>query len=360
MALISELSANLILLATRPFSLLKLAYLIVMRTALIVTYAWTELITATIIFNLNIILGTITWTFGLISLPAKVVNAFQRERQLEQKLHEMQNKLESLIWDQKELQERFQMVVKEHKMMELLVIELEEEHDMAIAKIEKLETKLQDQINENLQLKEIQGKAYWSSKDQNDTDSEQNIHGSSYNNPVMQCKPSYNRNGISLQDLLMHKDILEIDNKTRNELLKLLKTGNKSGSVTQVKPEMMSKDVVEMRGVLDQRRDIAFSQSLFSAIMSLIVGVTIWEAEDPCMPLVVALFAVVGMSLKSVVQFFSTIKNKPASDAVALLSFNWFILGTLTYPSLPRVAHMLAPILLRAIDQTTSRFGLPP
>ncbi|OIW10751.1 hypothetical protein TanjilG_27697 [Lupinus angustifolius] len=54
----------------------------------------------------------------------------------------MQNKLESLIWDQKELQERFQMVVKEHKMMELLVTELEEEHDMAIAKIEKLQTKV--------------------------------------------------------------------------------------------------------------------------------------------------------------------------------------------------------------------------
>ncbi|OIW10798.1 hypothetical protein TanjilG_27744 [Lupinus angustifolius] len=37
--------------------------------------------------------------------------------------------------------EHFQMVVKEHKMMELLVTELDEEHDMAIAKIEKLETK---------------------------------------------------------------------------------------------------------------------------------------------------------------------------------------------------------------------------
>ncbi|OIW10743.1 hypothetical protein TanjilG_27689 [Lupinus angustifolius] len=134
----------------------------------------------------------------------------------------MQNKLENVIWDQKELEERFQMVVKEHKMMELLVTELEEEHDMAIAIIEKLETK---------------------------------CHYVTY----------------SWNDY---------------------------------------------------------------------VG----KAEDPCMPLVVALFAVVGMSLKSVVQFFSTIKNKPVSDAVALLSFNWFIPGTLTYPSLPRVAHMLAPV----------------
>ncbi|XP_019420460.1 PREDICTED: uncharacterized protein LOC109330652 isoform X4 [Lupinus angustifolius] len=281
-------------------------------------------------------------------------------RELEQKLHQMHYKLESLIWDRKKLQEWFQMAVKECKMMELLFAELEEEHDMAIEKIKKLERKLQDQINENLRLKETQGKAYWCSEDQNDTYSVQNIGDSSYNHPAMQCKSSYNGSEISLQDVLMHKDNWEVDNKTRTEMLKLLKTGPKSGSVPQVKTEMISNDVVKMREVLDQRRDIALSRSLFSAVMSLIVGVTIWEAEDPCMPLVVALFAVVGMSLKSVVQFFSTIKNKPASDVVALLSFNWFILGTLTYPSLPRVAQMLAPLLLRVMDQNMSRFDFSP
>lgn len=215
---------------------------------------------------------------------------------------------------------------------------------------------LRDQTNENLRLKEIQGKAYWSSKYQsNNTDIGQNIDDSSYNHSALQWKPGYNGSGIALQDLLMHKDNWEDESKTRTDLLKLLKTGPTSGSV---KPELITKDVVEMSEVVDQRRDVALSQSLFSAIMSLVVGVTVWEAEDPCMPLVVALFTVVGMSLKSVVQFFSTIKNKPASDAVALLSFNWFILGTLTYPTLPRVARMLAPLLLRLMDQTMTRFGL--
>ncbi|CAL0314231.1 unnamed protein product [Lupinus luteus] len=335
MALISELLATIILFMTRPFSVLRLACLFGIRTAIIVVYTWAELIRSIVSLNLNIILGTITWTLGLISVPARFVNAFRRERQMEEKLHQVQNRLESLIWDQKKLQERFQMAIKECKMMEMLLAELEEEHDMAIAEIEKLEKKLRDQIGENLRLKEIQGKAYWSSKDQNNTDN----------------------SGISLQDLLIHKDAWEDDNKPRTELLKLLKTGPKSGSIPPTKPELISKDVAEMSQVLDQRRDIAISQSLFSAIMSLIVGMTIWEAEDPCMPLVVALFAVVGMSLKSVVQFFFTIKNKPASDAVALLSFNCFILGTLTYPSLPRVARMLAPLLLRHMDRTVTRFG---
>lgn len=204
-------------------------------------------------------------------------------------------------------------------------------------------------MNENLQLKEIQGKGFHS-KDQN-TDNGQNIDDSSYNipNPILSFKSSYSGSGVALQGLLMHKDICEDESKTRTELLKLLKTGPKSGPV--------SKDV-ETIEILDHRRYLALSQSVFSALLSLVVGVTVWEAEDPCMPLVLALFAVVGMSLKSVVQFFSTIRNKPASDAVALLSFNWFILGTLTYPTLPRFARMMAPLMLRFVDQSMSRFGL--
>ena len=80
-------------------------------------------------------------------------------------------------------------------------------------------------------------------------------------------------------------------------------------------------------------------------VLSLLVGMIVWEAEDPCLPLVAALFTVVGMSLGSVIQFFSAIQNKPASDAVALLSFNWFVLGTLTSPSLPRLLRALSPLV---------------
>lgn len=44
--------------------------------------------------------------------------------------------------EKKELEEHFQMVVKERRMVEILLAEIEEEHDMAIAKIEKLEGKV--------------------------------------------------------------------------------------------------------------------------------------------------------------------------------------------------------------------------
>lgn len=62
--------------------------------------------------------------------------------QLERKLHRMQTEMESLEWNQKKLQERFQLAVKECKMMEMLLAELEEEHDLTIAKIENLEGKV--------------------------------------------------------------------------------------------------------------------------------------------------------------------------------------------------------------------------
>ena len=101
--------------------------------------------------------------------------------------------------------------------------------------------------------------------------------------------------------------------------------------------------------IMDERairegREAALSSSLFSVFLSLLVGTIAWQAQDPCIPLVLAVFMVVCLSLITVVQFLWSIGSGPGSDAVALLSFNWFILGTLAYPVLPSVARMVAPI----------------
>lgn len=144
--------------------------------------------------------------------------------------------------------------------------------------------------------------------------------------------------GSFLQELLSEK-------KNVDALLSLSNDSDPNDSKSIMGLEL------ETSEFLDQQREVALKQSLFSAILSFLVGMIVWEAKDPCMPLVVALFTVVGMSLRSVVQFFSTISNKPASDAVALLSLNWFILGTLTYPTLPKVARMLNPILMSLLGR---------
>lgn len=167
---------------------------------------------------------------------------------------------------------------------------------------------------------------------------------------ISSWKSSYNGSGIFLQDPMMSKDTWGDEREPKTKFLNFVKA-----SIQPLNPEIFSRQL-DMNEVLGQRREVAMSQSLFSAVLSLLVGMIIWEAEDPCLPLVVALFTVVGMSLKSVVELFSTIKNKPASDAVALLSFNWFVLGMLTYPALPRIASMLAPLSSRVVDNLVSSF----
>ncbi|KAM4073399.1 hypothetical protein ACB094_10G015400 [Castanea mollissima] len=351
MTLFSELMNTIVILATRPFSLFKLAYLFGMKTVIIIIRTWIELVRAAICFHLNLFWRITMMTVALISLPVRILNALQNERQLELYLHDMQIDLENLLWDNKKLQEHLQTANKERKMMELILAELEEEHDKAIAKIERLEGEFQHLKNENLWQKEIQGKGYWSIRSPDDKGNGQNTSVSdNYGIPygISSLKSSYNASGIFLQDLTMPKDAWGDESKRKTDIINFLKTRSKSSEIIA-----RHSDANE---VLDQCREVALSQSLFSAVLSLLVGMIVWEAEDPCMPLVVALFTVVGISLKSVVQFFFTIKNKPASDAVALLSFNLFILGMLTYPALPRVATLLAPLALRFVDQTVSWF----
>ena len=62
--------------------------------------------------------------------------------QLELHLHEMQIELENLVWDRKELQRHLQTAIKEHKMMEIILAELEDDHDKAISKIELLQSEV--------------------------------------------------------------------------------------------------------------------------------------------------------------------------------------------------------------------------
>lgn len=359
MGLFCELVATVMLLVTKPFYLCKLMGFFCVRTTSTVIQTWIEFIKAAISFHVNVIWQTMLWMVGLVSLPVQLLTAFQREKLLEKRLHEMQFELETLLWDSAEIDGQLQTATKERRIMESMLIELEEELDCAIAKIELLDKKLQKLKDENICLKEIQGKAAWRRKGHNDTGNRKDVgitgkHNAAFDIPL--GKTRYRGSGIPFEDLITKKDAWEA--KSGEDTLNYIKASStSSGSIDPLKPVAVSKDL-ETDEALAQRREIALSQSLFSAVLSLLVGMIVWKAEDPCMPLVIALFTVVGMSLKSVVQFFSTIRNKPASDAIALLSFNWFILGTLTYPSLPKIALMLTPVSLRILDRIAIWLGI--
>ncbi|XP_021647830.2 uncharacterized protein LOC110640696 isoform X2 [Hevea brasiliensis] len=342
--------AILMIWLAKPFSICKWVFIFALKTMFIVIHTWVELLVSSISFHLNMFRKAMIWMIALISLPEQVLTALQRERLLQEHLHEMRIELDSLVWDRKELQHQLRTASKECRILESMLAEVEEENCAVISRIELLER--EDLKVENLQLKEILGQDRWSIKGSDSADNVQNIgidntekHGIS--DKSQSCDKG---SGIIFEDLMMHKEAWEGEGKREAELFNFWKNECKArGSIHSFSHCIISRSLDMNEGV-GQRRDVALSQSLFSAVLSLLVGIIIWEAEDPCMPLVVALFAVVGMSLKSVVQFFSTIRNKPASDAVALLSFNWFILGTLTYPTLPRVARVLAPLTASFLD----------
>lgn len=108
-------------------------------------------------------------------------------------------------------------------------------------------------------------------------------------------------------------------------------------------PNSINKRAVVNHTLRYEGWEAAILSSIFSVFLTLLVGTISWQAQDPCVPLVVAVFMVVCMSLKTVAQFLLSIYKGPGFDAVALLSFNWFILGTLAYPVLPKIAAIVAP-----------------
>ncbi|CAH9137768.1 unnamed protein product [Cuscuta epithymum] len=301
-----ELMTSALLMLLKPLPLITLC----VKSCGIVVLTCIELLRNAISLHLSIFWSVITLAFATFTLPMRLLNALQNQKTLEMQLQEMQIELESVDWERRRLEKQLSVAINEHKMMALMLRELEDELDQAFLKIDQLEEELRGLKGENQQLKEIRGKTRWSQKEHFPASSSKNI---SYDN-----------------------------NKNNNNNNKL------------VKPEVgVGLDPAQAQQ--HQRRKAALVKSVFSAGLSVVVGTTVWAAEEPCGPLVAALFAVVAMSLSSVVGFFFAIKNNPASEAVALLCFNWFILGTLTYPALPKVALFLSP-LGRKLSGVTMKF----
>ncbi|CAH9078351.1 unnamed protein product [Cuscuta europaea] len=294
-----ELMISVLLLLLKPLPLITMC----VKSCGIVVLTCIELLRNAISLHLSIFWSVITLAFATFTLPMRLLNALQNEKTLEMQLQEMQIELERVNGERRRLEKQLSVAVNEHKMMALMLRELEDELDQAFLKNEQLEEELRGLKGENQQLKEIRGKARWSQRDHFPASSSKNI--------------TYNNNKLVEQEVGVGLDPAQAQHH--------------------------------------QRRKAALVKSLFSAGLSVVVGTTVWTAEDPCGPLVVALFAVVAMSLSSVVGFFFAIKNKPASEAVALLCFNWFILGTLTYPALPKVALFLSP-LGRKLSGVTMKF----
>ncbi|XP_039029946.1 uncharacterized protein LOC120164258 [Hibiscus syriacus] len=135
-----------------------------------------KMVKAAISFPGNMFWKSVLWTVALVSLPYRMLTALQREKLLEQHLQEMQFEFETLVWDRKDLEEHLQAAARESRIMESVLIELEGEHNKAVARIELLEGELQDLKDENLRLKEVQDKAAWSYRDHDATNKNKSLN----------------------------------------------------------------------------------------------------------------------------------------------------------------------------------------
>ncbi|KAM0065857.1 putative RNA helicase [Helianthus debilis subsp. tardiflorus] len=123
--------------------------------------AWVEIVCVFIYFNVSMFWRSVLWIVSLITLPVSALAALHHEKQLRVQLYELRDRLDSLMWDRKELEEHIRVAIKEHEMLEMMLGELEDEHEEAMHKIKILETELQDLKDENHCLKEVHGKSKW-------------------------------------------------------------------------------------------------------------------------------------------------------------------------------------------------------
>ncbi|GJN16653.1 hypothetical protein PR202_gb03666 [Eleusine coracana subsp. coracana] len=276
------------------------------------------------------------WAISFLAFPIRVLSAVDRERKLVRLIAEMQEQMDGLVWENRELEERLQAALKEQDAMEAVLDEMEEEHEDAYAKMDVLETQLKALKEENMRLKEHKGKARWDIV----KESAHQHHGNHGNNKDVSSDYSGNKLGKKMRSLELKAgdDSREEEDEALTKLNFLTTTPAEAEAAAAASSAIMSEAVARRR-------------SLFSLGMSLAVGAVAWSADAPCLPLLAGLFAVVGVSMRSCGAL------RRGGDAVALLSLNWFLLGVLTSPMLPGVARAVVPRAGRAIGPALTWFA---
>eukprot|EP00249_Psilotum_nudum_P011397 c23147_g1_i2 orf=526-1464(+) len=239
-----------------------------------------------------------------ISALLHLLTALQRQKLLEAQIHDIQIQLEESMQNNREMKRKLDLTLKDHTHIEELLSQADDKNIESNVKIQVLEIQVQELEAQRLALQLQQNRL------------SKAIHEMGVGEKNINCK-------VGRQD--SHS-----------------RFKNPSGKVVRMdQPAPMNEEA------LLHWRGVALASSIFSASLALLVAMVAWEAEDPCMPLVVALFIVVCVSLKSVMHLFLGVDKRPGFDAVALLSFNSFIMGTLAFPALPIVAKSITPALTR-------------
>lgn len=347
-------------LATELLCLIKLLWHVCVRLFRLVVFPWFGLFEFLFSFCFSMGQRMIIWGVGALLVPLQLLTAPQREKSLQTQLRQLRSQLEELVREEKKMDRMIETEAKERKKIEILLIKAKEEKNRELKKVQQLQSTVQDLEIENLILKEEMETILMKSEaNRVDKEGVKHVSSKSSERKDREWDHDFERRGKAQSDNPMDK-LGNYHNSEENDLQKtlLFEFRAKSSSHFPLSPITQVKSVARDDEMLYRWKGIALVQSAFSACLSLLVGMIAWKAKDPCMPLVIALFIVVGMSLNSVVKFFSRIENRMGSDALALLSFNWFILGTLASPTLPNIVRIVTPPASKLVYVLASWLGL--
>ncbi|XP_039850866.1 uncharacterized protein LOC120709321 [Panicum virgatum] len=246
---------------------------------------------------------------SFLAFPLRMLTAVDRERKLGGLIGEMQAQMDDLVWFNRELEQKLQASLRDQEAMDALLDEMEDQNEDAFARIHALEAQLKALRQENMRLNEHKGKSMWDKPPA----------------PVPEKKPTRSPRG--------------------EEEAVAAATQEDAAAADPASVLALTTAAAPAAGDEQQAAQVAARRrSLFSLGMSLAVGAVAWSADAPCLPLLAGLFAVVGVSMRTVSRCCAALRTGgPAAEAVALLGLNWFLLGVLTSPMLPGVAHAVVP-----------------
>jgi len=268
----------------------------------------------------------------------EVVTAYRRERELVVRLDSVRRDNEDLKLRNDELQRKLDAFTRDRRRILETLDLLTDEKKKAMETVRFLKNKVQDLEFINQQLADSE---------------EAQRRGLANTVATLTAATKLHAERKSLeQDSLEHNKLVEakdIASKTLHDVLirdSYLESDDMQSLMNGLhRSRPLDLKDLEPPLIVDADQGVAFISSVFSALLSTLVAMIAWEAKDPCTPLVVALFTVVGMSLANVVRFFNKIQSHQGLLAVALLSLNWFMLGTLAHPALPYLGHMWTSVL---------------
>ncbi|KAI5022085.1 hypothetical protein ZWY2020_058815 [Hordeum vulgare] len=122
--------------------------------------AFRRLAVAAVRLPMLLFCDAMVWAVTFLTFPVRLLAAADRERKVTV-LRLESGQMERVVWENRDLEQRLRVALKEKATMEDILDEMEEENEDAFARIDLLESQLKALKKENMRLKEQRDKSVW-------------------------------------------------------------------------------------------------------------------------------------------------------------------------------------------------------